>query len=187
MRNFIILGLVFAIFTAGCKSNQESKSSTKNIENLSSSCVEKEEPNEGNENPILIKTCTFSKYQSIRKGYLDSKGRYSYQYQLFVKNDKNEWIEVKNDVIFNDKKDKLLSEINNKIKIEFENFMKDPNSVDCFKDFSLFPFDFNQLGIDFDGQKFNFNVTFGLPEYCKAFEGAIISYNFGEMQTYLKD
>lgn len=110
----------------------------------------------------------------------------SYQYQLFLKNSKGEFEKVKNEAIFNENKTELPSKINERIKKEYESFWGDANSVDCFQGFSFRPFEFDEIGIGFDGNKFNFNVTLGLPEYCRAFDGTIVSFSDDEIKNYLK-
>ena len=150
-------------------------------------CTEKEFPNVDGADPILTKTCFYKKYKTISKGYPDYKGRYSYEYSLFKKQENGSFVQIKNTMLFNENKNKLLSIINSKIKKEYKSYSSDPETKDCFEGASFTSFNFDQLAIDFDVDKINFNVTFGLSGDCMSVDGTIVSFNLDEIQTYLNE
>ena len=79
----------------------------------------------------------------------------------------------------------MLSIINSKIEKDYKSYSNDPETKDCFEGASFTPFNFDQLAIDFDVNKINFNVTFGLSGACMSVDGTIISFNLDEIQNYL--
>ena len=148
-------------------------------------CSEKEMPNPDTEDPIINKTCLFKEYKTISIGSPDYKGRYSYQYKIYKKQANGTFKKVKNVVLFNEKKTELLSLINAKIKKEYDLYAHDPESSECFDQMSFVPFTFEQLGIDFDNNSINFNVTFGLSGACSSVDGTGIAFSLDEIKQYL--
>ena len=148
-------------------------------------CSEKELPNPVAEDPIITKTCLFKEYKTISIGSPDYKGRYSYEYKLYKKQSNGTFKKVKNVSLFNEKKNELLSLINAKIKKEYDLYAQDPESSDCFDQMSFVPFTFEQLGIDFDNNSINFNVTFGLISACMNVDGTSIEFSLHEIKQYL--
>ena len=88
-------------------------------------------------------------------------------------------------MLFNENKNELLSIINSKIKKDYMSFSNDPETKDCFEGASFTPYNFDQLGIDFDADEINFNVTFGLSGSCMSVDGTIVSFHFDEIKKYL--
>ena len=148
-------------------------------------CSEKEMPNPDTEDPIINKTCLFKEYKTISIGSPDYKGRYSYEYKLYKKQSNGTFKKVKNVSLFNEKKNELLSLINAKIKKEYDLYAQDPESSDCFDQMSFVPFTFEQLGIDFDNNSINFNVTFGVSGACSSVDGTGIALSLNEIKQYL--
>jgi hypothetical protein len=79
----------------------------------------------------------------------------------------------------------LLSIINTKIRKDYNQFAKDPESSTCFEGSSFTPFKFDELGIDFNGDDINFHVTFGLAGACMSVDGTIVSIPLKDIQKYL--
>jgi len=150
------------------------------------SCVEKESKNPDGVDPITTKTCIYKKYKSVTKGYPDYKGRYSYNYFIYLKQENGSYLKIKNAALFNENKTELLYLINEKIKKEFNLLANDLESKDCFEGISLDPFSFDQIGIEFADNSINFCVTFGLPGVCMAVDGTSISFKLDEIQKFLK-
>lgn len=148
-------------------------------------CSEKEMPNPDTEDPIINKTCLYKHYKTISIGSPDYKGRYSYEYKLYKKQENGTFKKVKNVSLFNEKKTELLSLINAKIKKEYDLYAQDPESSECFDQMSFVPFTFEQLGIDFDNNSINFNVTFGLSGACSSVDGTGIAFSLDEIKQYL--
>lgn len=165
----------------------ESTNTETSITSNKVTCKEKESKNEDGFDPILTKTCLYKKYKTISKGYPDFKGRYSYEYSVFKKQENGSYVQIKNATLFNEHKNELLSIINSKIKIDYMSFFNDPETKDCFEGASFTPFNFDQLGIYFDDDEINFSVTFGLSGACMSVDGTIVSFNFDEIQKYLND
>lgn len=150
-------------------------------------CSEKESKNEYGHDPILTKTCLYKKYKTISKGYPDYKGRYSYEYSVFMKQVNGSNVQIKNATLFNENKNELLSIINSKIEKDYKSYSNNPETKDCFEGASFTPFNFDQLGIYFDDDQINFNVTFGLCGACMSVDGTIVSFNLDEIQKYLNE
>ena len=148
-------------------------------------CSEKELPNSDAEDPIIKKICLFKEYKTISIGYPDYKGRYSYEYEIYKKQSNGTFKKVKNVTLFNEKKNELLSLINAKIKKEYDLYAQDPESRECFDQMSFVPFTFEQLGIDFDNNSINFNVTFGVSGACSSVDGTSIEFSLHEIKQYL--
>ncbi len=150
-------------------------------------CTEKESKNEGGGDPILTKTCLYKKYKTISKGFPDYKGRYSYEYSLFKKQENGSYSKIINATIFNENRNELLSIINSKIEKDYISYSNDPETKDCFESASFTPFNFDELAIDFDVDTINFKVAFGLSGACMDVDGTIVSFNLDEIQKYLND
>lgn len=148
-------------------------------------CSEKELPNPDAQDPIINKTCLFKDYKTISIGSPDYKGRYSYEYDIYKKQLNGTFKKVKNVTLFNEKKYELLSLINAKIKKEYDLYAQDPESRECFDQISFVPFTFEQLGIDFNNNSINFNVTFGLISACMNVDGTSIEFSLHEIKQYL--
>lgn len=201
--------LVFIAFTMNCCSENKSEDlkntsaengtsavadSSKNTSqntnydvSNSVNCTEDESKNEDGGDPIITKTCLFRSFKSVAKGYPDFKGRYSYEYTLTKKNEKETYTEIKNSMLFNDKKNELLSLINSKIAKEYSSLAKNPDTKDCFSGNTFVPFNFDQMGITFSDNVMNFEVSFGLPGACMSVDGSIVSIELSEIQQYLNE
>ena len=167
--------------------NVDSAKSKKSNTSNKATCMEKETPNEDPSNPGITKTCLYKKYKTISKGYPDYKGRYSYVYSLFKKQENGSYVQIKNATLFNENKKQLLSIINSKIKKDYYSYANYSETKDCFEGAKFTPFNFDQLGINFDADNINFNVTFGLSGACMSVDGTIISFNLDEIQKYLNE
>ncbi|TAF64605.1 MAG: hypothetical protein EAZ55_11125 [Cytophagales bacterium] len=202
--------LAFAMFSS-CDSNSEQQknnaNNTEKQESQSSNDAIKKEINksnskssstsysvkidcsqtETNENGVssMTKSCLYNNYKAVARGATDSKGRYAYQYELFVKKGGEEYTPIKNAEMFNKEKE-LLALINGKIKKDYESYANDPQTKSCFDGKPFTPFTFDQLGISFDSDKISFNASFGLSSACMSVDGSIVSFDWGEMQTYIK-
>lgn len=150
-------------------------------------CTERESKNKDGGDPILIKTCLYKKYKTISRGYPDYKGRYTYVYELYKKQPNGSFIQIKNVMLFNETKNELLSIINSKIEKEFNTYSHDAETKDCFEGATFAPFELDQLGIDFDADKINFNVSFGLSAACMSVDGTTVSFNLDDIETYLNN
>ena len=163
----------------------ESANSKKSITSNKVTCMEKESPNEDGSLPSLTKTCLYKKYKTISTGYPDYKGRYSYGYSLFKKQENGSYLQIKNATLFNENKKQLLSIINSKIKKDYNSYTNNSETKDCFEGAKFIPFNFDQLGINFDADNVNFNVTFGLCSACMSVDGTTVSFTLDEIQKYL--
>lgn len=158
----------------------KSRNVSKNV-----TCTEQETQNEEGGGPLLTKTCLYGKYKTITQGYPDYKGRYSYEYTLHKKDVNGSYVQIKNEMLFNENKNELLSVINSRIKKEYMSLSKDPETLDCFEGATFSPYNFNQMGIDFDNTGINFHVAFSLGSACMAVDGTVITFSFDQIQEYL--
>ena len=150
-------------------------------------CTERESKNKDGGDPILIKTCLYKKYKTISRGYPDYKGRYTFVYELYKKQPNGSFIQIKNAMLFNETKNELLSIINSKIETDYAAFANDAETKDCFEGATFAPFELDQLGIDFDADKINFNVSFGLSAACMSVDGTTVSFNLDDIEAYLNN
>lgn len=139
----------------------------------------------GKDGEETLQTCLYKNYKAVQEGFPDLKGRYSYRYTLFKKENGKEYKEIKNAEMF-EKGEELLAIINSKIKKDYETFASDPQSQDCFEGQTFKPFGFDELGISFDEKNINFNVTFGLMNTCMSVDGTIVSFAWQDIEKYLK-
>ena len=150
-------------------------------------CTEKETKNENGDEPILIKTCLYKTYKAISKRFPDYKGRYSYEYSILKKQENGSYLPIKNTSLFNKNKNELLSIINKKIEKDYNSYSNDPETKECFEGISFTPFNFNELGIKFESNTIEFNVTFGLSGACMSVDGTTISMKLDKIQKYLNE
>ena len=150
-------------------------------------CVAKEKKNpESKEDPIIVKTCTWRKYKFVSTGQPDDKGRYGYDYELFLI-DKGKSIKIINSDLFNDKVSQLENLINEKIKSEFDANAKDSIDGDCLRGVEYSKFGINQIGITFNEKnQMEFNVSLGLGSACLSQEGYSVSFELKDIREYLK-
>jgi hypothetical protein len=139
-----------------------------------------------NKDKIFEQTCSWGRYQSIKTGFPDYKGRYRYDYQLReMKNGK--WTPIKNMEIFNERAGELEKKINEEIRNELKIYLDDPKSASCFSNFELMPYTINELGISFSDEKeIRFNVVFELSSACMNVDGTTINMKLEEVVEYLK-
>jgi major membrane immunogen (membrane-anchored lipoprotein) len=150
-------------------------------------CTEKETKNEDGGEPILTKTCLYKTFKTISKGFPDYKGRYSYEYSILKKQENGSFLPIKNASLFNKNKNELLSIINKKIEKDYNSYSNNPETKECFEGISFTPFNFNELGIKFESNTIEFNVTFGLSGACMSVDGTTISMKLDEIQKYLNE
>ncbi len=149
-------------------------------------CNEKQKGNSEGGDPIQIKTCTYKNFKSITTGIADFNGRYSYQYELFKKqNDK--YVKIKNSEFFNQKQSELLSLVIKKIKKDYNDISKNPDTKECFEGMTFPKYSINDLGIQFEDNAIQFNVTFGLSGACMSVDGTSVSFPLNEIEQYLNE
>lgn len=201
-RIFLLSSLIFTSCEGDKKEKKESSVDSLNychsadsipvegIENVEktnkATCSIKEKKNEYGGEPTIIKTCLYKNYKSISIGEADYKGRYTYSYVLYKK-ENNKFMKIENESLFNKNRNKLLSIINTKFQNDYKEYSLDPESKYCFEGTTLPNFSFKEIGIEFDDDKIRFNVSFGLPSACMAVDGSTVSFNFDEIQGYLNE
>jgi len=161
----------------------------KNTSNYSDeiNCKTDEKTNpESKDDPIIIKTCVWHSYKFVITGAPDYKGRYSYEYELFlIENGKQK--KIQNSELFNDKITELENLINSNLKIDFDDNAKDPETSDCFVGTSFTKFQLNDMGISFnDKNEMEFNVSFGLGGACMNVDGTAVSFKMSDLKEYFK-
>lgn len=135
--------------------------------------------------PTKIETFYFKDFKSVITGVPDEKNRYAWSFELFQKIG-NEYQKVSNVTLFNDKKEELLTVINQKIQKDYVSAYKaDPK---CFKLSTPPVFDFKNLGIEFKDGKINFYASFDFAnETCFYLYGyTSVEFTNEEIQKYLK-
>ncbi|MDX1904643.1 MAG: hypothetical protein SFU27_10835 [Thermonemataceae bacterium] len=167
---------------ASTKTESAEKKNIKKTEvECSSEAIKKKEGE-----PEQIKTCFYKNYKAVSKGYADYKGRYSYEYFLFKKQSNGQYKKIKNAEMFLDSQ-KLLVIINSRIKKDYQTYSNDEQTKDCFEGHSFTEYNFNQLGISFEENSINFEVSFGLSSACMSVDGTTISLSLEEIKNYIKE
>lgn len=157
--------------------------SENNATNFNVICEEKS-VNSTSSEPILIKSCILNNFKSVSTGEADYKGRYSYKYEVFIKKN-GAYVKSNNEDLFNEKKEELLKLINQKIKIDFEDYASNPETKDCFEGITFTNYTYENLGIEFTDDKINFNVWFDVFEYCFNVSSTTVSFGIEEIKPYL--
>ncbi|MGB5981265.1 MAG: hypothetical protein WBG46_03900 [Nonlabens sp.] len=179
MRLKLLLSILIIFF-----SDQKDKQNLATVNEVN--CIEKEEPNPNNFNPILIKICTFKKYRSVKIGTPDSKGRYSYQYELY-RIEKNIKQKINNSDIFNSGKDIIGKKINQDIKKEFEKNSVNPHLKDCMEWIDFRYYDLNEMGMAFsENNELEFYFDHGIGGACFNVSFTIQKYKISDFEEYLK-
>lgn len=150
-------------------------------------CSEIEKPNSDLGPPLTIKTCYYKNFKIVSKGYPDYKGIYSHEDTYYYKNSTGNYIKIKNEGLFNNHKNELLSLLNNKVKVDFNELLQSPDSDHCLNTRKFRPFNFNEIRITFEENNINFSVEYGLCSACRALDGTSISMDLSEIQKYLKE
>lgn len=163
--------------------NQLTNSSENSPINYKIVCEEKS-VNSTSSEPILIKSCILNNFKSVSTGEADYKGRYSYKYEVFIKKN-GAYVKSNNEDLFNEKKEELLKLINQKIKIDFEDYASNPETKDCFEGITFTNYTYENLGIEFTDDKINFNVWFDVFEYCFNVSSTTVSFGIEEIKPYL--
>ena len=131
----------------------------------------------------IVKSCSFNNFKSVSIGEADYKGRYSYKYEIFIKKN-GEFVKSNNEELFNNKKEELLKLINQKIKIDFDDYATNPETKDCFEGVTFTNYTYENLGIEFTDDKVNFNVWFDVAGYCFNVSSTSVSLSLEEIKPY---
>jgi hypothetical protein len=150
-------------------------------------CVIKEQKNpESKEDPIITKTFTWRKYKFVSIGQPDYKGRYSYDYRLFLF-EKGKLMKISNSYLFNSKVSQLEALINKRIKSEFDANAKDSLVSDCLRGVEYSKVGINQMGITFNEKsQIEFIVSLGLGMACLNVDEYSVSFDLKDINEYLK-
>lgn len=162
--------------------NQLTNSSENSPINYKIVCEEKS-VNSTSSEPILIKSCILNNFKLVSTGEADYKGRYSYKYEVFIKKN-GAYVKSNNEDLFNEKKEELLKLINQKIKIDFEDYASNPETKDCFEGITFTNYTYDNLGIEFTDNKVNFNVWFDVFDYCFNVNSTTVSFSIEEIKPY---
>lgn len=148
----------------------------------SARCEEKETGSD-DEMPGSETTCYFQDFKTHSIGQADYKGRYSYSYTLYRK-ENGTYIQVSNAVLFReDRLKELETLLNRRIKADYVQMKQ--GSDDCFDGFTLPEYLVNQVGIYFRDDQIMFSVSFGLSGACMAVDGTVVSLSIAEVKPFL--
>ncbi len=150
------------------------------------SCEEKDEDNPFAEDAIIVRTCTYQHYRSVATGMPDYKGRYSWEYTLY-RLENEEYVQISNASMFNQKREDLLRQVNQRILAEYQLFSDDPDFSDCFAMAESIPeFGFDDLHIGFEDDQLVFHASLSLPDACLSIDGASVAFKLSEVAPYLQ-
>lgn len=135
--------------------------------------------------PSRIENYYFKDFKSVITGTPDTKNRFTWTFELFKK-DSSGYISANNDEVFNDKKDELLSIINEKIKSDFDKAYQ--LDKECFTAKTAPTYTFNKLGLEFKDGSVNFYAVFDFAtENCYYLYGyTVVEFTVDEIADYLK-
>lgn len=143
--------------------------------------------NDGSEDSIIIKTWEWKKYKFVETGTPDYRGRYGYIYELFVVNN-GQAKKINNSELFNGKINQLEKIVNQRIKHDFDEYIKDPNSSECFPSKVYTKIKIDDMGLSFsESNEIIFNVSFGLGGYCYSVDGTTVSFKLRDLKKYIKE
>jgi len=149
-------------------------------------CSEKEQKIQGNPEPRLIKTCTWSNYKCISTGESDYKGRYFWSYKWF-KLVNGKFIKIDKSELFTGNSNSLLEAVNKEIKNKFDELSKDSENKECLSEIQGLPYyNMDNLEIFLDKDGFTFSYSLGLSMACLAIDGDFISFTVNKVEPYLK-
>lgn len=184
MRLLIYYVLLGGLLLSSCKENEANDEKVAGPKESKINCKEEIFETEGSDDPTIHKNCYFKGYKFKSVAEADQKGRYSYSYELYQKNDKGKYLKVKNSAFFNESQNELEVKINKLIKINFENALSDADG--CLDNVKLNYYPINEMGITVVEDDINFTVTYGLSSACMAFDGTTISFKLFELDKYFK-
>jgi hypothetical protein len=154
-------------------------------------CVETtiKSDNDAND-PIHINTCYYKYFKFVAISNPDAVGRYfpeNEEHEIFVQIH-GSYVKTENSNFFNNKENKLLAIINNKIHQDYLNNSTSAKSKNCFTGVDSIRkwYKMNDLDISFHGSKIWFSVSFGLPAVCRYVDGSIVEFRFDDIVKYLK-
>mgnify|MGYP006269095117 CR=1 FL=1 len=183
---FLLISLALVQFSCGPAPQQapsltEAGSSMDSVaeKNPVANCIRREVVNDSNYDPEIIDSCHYKNISAVSFGTADYKGRYSYGYTLFLQNRS-----VKNHEIINENLAELEDLLNRDVRAEYDDML--PHSESCFEGFSLPSYKIDDFGIAFDDSCMVFNLSFGLPGACMAFDGVSVRYKLKDIEKYLK-
>jgi len=147
-------------------------------------CVVKEE--EADNDPVLIKSCDFENFRSIRTGKADDKGRYSYSYELYKIDQKGKH-QIKNSDIFKSGADAVEEKINQDLQQEYEENLKNPQLKDCMEWIDFRYYSLNEMGMAFsDNDTLEFYINYDIGGACFNVSFSILNYTISEFKAYMK-
>jgi hypothetical protein len=162
------------------------KTETKQVEKVS--CTEEERKVDEAGFGTDIKTCVYKNVKIVEENYYDYADRFNGSItSIFVKQSNGNYVKVKNEDIFNQNKQELLSLINSKLEKEFNINSKDTSEYNsnCYEGTIFERKQFDDLHISISG-----NGVFGFDaflqngrQYCR--EYTTVSFTFPEIQKYL--
>jgi hypothetical protein len=149
-------------------------------------CTSKESKNPEADDPIIITTCLWSNYKFVATGTPDYKGRYSYDYEVFLIG-RGKAKKISNSELFNDKLSQLEKLLNQKIKSVFDDYAQTLETSDCLQGLEFTEKRINEMGISlYADNKINFHVSFGLGGACMNVDGATVTFEMSEIKEYFR-
>ena len=181
------LKLIFPIFllllfnTPDCTFKREIEQEKYHVQ-----CTEREEPSDNELDPILIKTCTYKDFQSVRTGSADYKGRYSYEYDLY-KIDDNVKQKIKNSDLFKSGADKVEKKINQDLRQEYQKNLNNPHIKDCMEWIDFRHYELDEIGMAFtDNNEIEFYIDYGIGGACFNVAHSILQYKLSDFAQHLE-
>lgn len=188
LKLILLISFLFLCFTQWELNNISeciSEEKENNFKEIRIQCSEKEEPSDNEPDPILIKTCIFGIFQSVRTGTADYKGRYSYEYELFmIENDKKK--EIRNSDLFISGSDLVEKRINQDLQEEYKKNLNNPHLKACMEwiDFRYYELDEMGMAFTYDNE-IEFHVDYGIGGACFNVAHSTLKYKLSEFAQYL--
>lgn len=190
-----VLITVFILTGCGTKNTNDKDNSIKNQQKTDSivekkidnkvTCTESENTKDGE--TYTIKECKYRDYKSVKNTFINSTNGHEYYEYKLTKLVGNKDIPIKNIELFNDKRNELLSIINERMREVINTHYGEEGGSDCLpNDDPKRKFTFDQINITFEEGKFQFNVSLELPDACAAFDQNDVEISIKDIEKYLK-
>jgi hypothetical protein len=149
-------------------------------------CTEELITKAGEEFPTIVNTCKWRDFVFIETGVPDTKGRYSWESQIFKQYSGDLHSIAKTDLFIPNQLDQLLALINKRLEEDFLVLKEtEPLCFDRKKNFIPFKFDDFRISLAENGTM-NFEVLYQLPENCFEINAASASFMMKELRPFLK-
>ena len=185
IRKYLVV-IAFILFAFSCRPKNDAVKQISNPNRAVCEEVNKKNKPDG-EDPVITKTCIWGPYKTISVGTPDDAGRYNWEHKLYLKQTNRNYREITTNEMFNENVKSLIEDLNKKIKQQYRETIKDPDSKECFGERDIKKYTIDDFGINFIDNKIQFHSTFGIGgSACSAVDLIILEYPISEINKYVR-